>query len=61
MKTVGLPISHKEDEKRRAFLPSDAASIRNKNYIYVENGYGDILGLTDDDYLNVGINVCTRE
>lgn len=61
MKTVGLPISHKENEKRRAFLPSDAVSIRNKNYIYVENGYGDILGLTDDDYLNVGINVCTRE
>ena len=43
MKTVGLPISHKENENRRALLPSDAESIRNINHIYVEKGYGDIL------------------
>lgn len=61
MKTVGLPISHKENENRRALLPSDAESIRNINHIYVEKGYGDILGLTDEDFLNAGINVCTRE
>ena len=61
MKTVGLPISHKENENRRALIPSDAESIRNINHIYVEKGYGDILGLTDEDFLNAGINVCTRE
>ena len=61
MKTVGLPISHKENENRRALLPLDAESIRNINHIYVEKGYGDILGLTDEDYIKAGINVCTRE
>lgn len=61
MKTVGLPISHKENENRRALLPSDAESIRNINHIYVEKGYGDILGLTDEDYIKAGINVCSRE
>ena len=61
MKTVGLPISHKENENRRALLPSDAESIRNIKHIYVEKGYGDILGLTDEDYIKAGINVCSRE
>ena len=61
MKTVGLPISHKENEKRRALIPQDILKIRNKEYIYVETGYGNVLGYTDQDYLKLGVNIASRE
>jgi N5-(carboxyethyl)ornithine synthase len=61
MKTVGLPISHKENEKRRALIPQDIIKIRNKEYIYVETGYGNVLGYTDQDYLKLGVNIASRE
>ena len=61
MKTVGLPISHKENEKRRALIPQDILKIRNKEYIYVETGYGNVLGYTDKDYLKLGVNIASRE
>lgn len=61
MNTVGLPISHKENEKRRALTVADVAKIRHANLIFVEKGYGDVLGLSDDDYVNAGVHVATRE
>lgn len=61
MKTVGLPISHKENEKRRTLLPKDIAQIQNRASIYVEEGYGDVLGISDQAYLNEGIQVVSRE
>ncbi len=61
MKTVGLPISHKENEKRRALIPTDICQLKHPEYIYVETGYGDELGFTDEDYLNQGIYVVSRE
>lgn len=60
MKTVGLPISHKENENRRTLLPSDIAKIKNKQMIFIETGYGDVLGYSDDDYVKNGVNVCSR-
>lgn len=60
MKTVGLPISHKENEKRRALILSDIARIQNKEQIFVETGYGDVLGISDEDYLHAGIKVTSR-
>ena len=62
MKTIGLIKSHKENEFRRALIPSDIKYIKNASYIYIEKGYGEALGYTDKQYLDLGIaGVCTRE
>lgn len=61
MKTIGFPISKKENENRRALLPMHIDRIRDKNSVFVENGYGKVLGFSDIDYLKEGINVCSRE
>ena len=61
MKTVGLPISYKENEKRRTLIPEDIKYIQHPHYIYIEEGYGDVLGYSDDDYRKVGVNVVSRQ
>lgn len=61
IKTIGFPISHKEHEHRRALIPIHIQEIRNKSQIYVETGYGDILGYSDQDYLDAGVHVVSRE
>ena len=61
MKTVGLPISHKENERRRALVPEDIRRIKRPGQIFIESGYGDVLGFSDDDYLNKGIQIGSRE
>ncbi len=61
MKTIGLPISRKENEKRRALVPSDIKMIKHPDYIFIEKNYGKVLGYTDDDYLSLGVNVASRE
>ncbi len=55
MKTIGLPISHKENERRRALVPNDIQSIKHPEMIFIETGYGDVLGFTDEDYAEQGI------
>lgn len=60
MKTIGFIISHKENENRRALIPKHIHYIRNKQQIFVETGYGDILGYSDQDYLDAGVHVCSR-
>ena len=61
MKTVGLPISHKENEKRRALVPSDIQRIKHPEQIYIERHYGEVLGYADDDYTLHGVSVVSRE
>lgn len=62
MKTVGFVISHKENENRRALVPDDVSHVKNKQFLFIEKGYGDVLGYTDDDYILQGIGgVCSRE
>lgn len=62
MKEIGLVISHKENEKRRALIPSDIKYITNKQNVFIEHSYGSVLGYSDDAYLNEGIGgVCSRE
>ncbi|RZT96488.1 N5-(carboxyethyl)ornithine synthase [Ancylomarina subtilis] len=61
MKTIGFPISVKENENRRALLPIHLSGVKYKNQIYIESGYGDVMGYTDDDYSSLGINVVSRE
>lgn len=61
MKTIGFPISTKANEKRRALLPSDIKNIQHKNNVYIETGYGEVLGINDKMYLETGVNICNRE
>ena len=61
MKTVGLPISHKENEHRRALVVEEIRSMRFPELVYVETGYGEVLGVSDDEYRAAGANVVSRE
>lgn len=60
MKTIGFPISDKTNENRRALTPNDLNKIINVNYIYIEEGYGEVLGYSDDDYRKAGANIAIR-
>ena len=40
---------------------ADIRTIKHKDHIYVEKGYGEVLGLSDEDYLSAGVNVASRE
>ncbi len=61
MKTVGLPISHKENERRRALTVPDINMLKHPEMITVESGYGTVLGYCDQDYMDAGIQVGSRE
>ncbi len=60
MKTIGFPISRKKNEKRRCLVPTHISNIVNKQCVYLEKGYGDVLGYTDEDYLNAGIQIVDK-
>ena len=60
LKTVGLPISHKENERRRTLVPADIEVIRHPEQIYIEDGYGDVLGYSNDDYSCQGVKIANR-
>lgn len=60
-KTIGFPISHKENENRRALVPEHVQNIQHPEMLYVEQGYGDVLGITDKEYEACGCHVVTRE
>lgn len=61
MKTIGFPISHKENENRRAVVPDDIKKLSRPDQIFIETGFGKVLGLEDDDFRAVGCNVVPHE
>ncbi len=61
MKTVGLVIGKKENEKRRALIPEHIRFIDNPEMICVEKGYGKVCGYNDEEYKKVGCRVVDRE
>lgn len=61
MKTVGFPISHKENENRRAIVPEDISKIVCPENLYIETGFGDVMGISDDEYAAMGCHICTHE
>lgn len=60
-KSIGFPISLKENEKRRALFPTDIKKIKNRNMLFFEKGYGEVLGFDDDFFKNIGCHVVSRE
>ena len=61
MKTIGFPISPKENENRRAIVPEDIAKLDHSELIFIENGFGNVLGISDDEYRAAGANICSHE
>lgn len=61
MKTVGFPISRKENELRRALVPEHLDRIKHPDCLYFECGYGEVLGYSDEDYVRRGAKIATRE
>lgn len=61
MKTIGFPIGHKENEFRRAIVPEYIMSMKHPECLYFEQGYGDVIGVSDAEYRAVGCQICTHE
>lgn len=52
IKTLGLPLIHKEDKEIRAFSPSFLDSLNQYDVdVYLEEGYGKKMGFKEDEYL----------
>ena len=61
MKTVGFPISRKENELRRALIPEHLKNIVHPEQIYLEKGYGEVLGFRDEEYTTLGAHIASYE
>lgn len=62
MKRVGLLISHKSGERRRAILPDDIKkNVKHPEFLFVEQGYGISVGVNDQEYEACGCNIVSRD
>ena len=61
MRTIGFPISHKENECRRAIIPDHIRFIKYPQQLYFEKNYGKVLGISDNEYKKVGCHIVSRE
>ena len=62
MKKVGLLISHKSGERRRAILPNDIKkNVKYPEFLFFEEGYGLSIGVRDDEYSACGCNIVSRD
>ncbi len=60
-KTIGFPISHKENENRRAIIPDHVKKIAHPEQLYFERGYGSVLGISDEEYAQYGCQIVSHE
>lgn len=61
MKTMGLLISHKNGERRRALLPEQVKVLKHPDKLFFEHGYGESVSHSDDEYISAGAHVVPRE
>lgn len=61
MKTMGLLISHKNGERRRALLPDQVKTLAHPQQLFFEKGYGESVGHADNEYIAAGAHVVLRE
>lgn len=61
MKTVGFPISRKENEYRRAIVPVHLKNIEHPELLYFEKGYGEVLGIEDSEYEACGSHIASHD
>ncbi len=60
MKTVGFIKSRKEHEYRIALCLDEIKKIKNKSHLYFEQGYGTLLGFSDEEIESLGCHVVSR-
>lgn len=61
MRTIGFPITDKENECRRALLPKDLVNVKNASNLYIEKNYGQVMGIGDEEYAKYGCNIVSHE
>ena len=61
LKRIGFPISTKENENRRAIIPDEIKLLVYPDNVFVEKGFGEVLGISDADYLRAGCKLCSHE
>lgn len=61
MKKAGFPISHKENEYRRAIVPEHILRMEHPEALYFEKGYGKALGIDDTEYSSLGCHIVSRD
>lgn len=61
MKTMGLLISHKNNEQRRAILPEQVRLLKHPGQLYFEAGYGASVDISDKHYLEAGAHIVSRD
>lgn len=61
MKSIGFPISHKENERRRALVPKHLARLAHPEQLFIQEGYGLVLGYSDEEYASYGVKIASRE
>jgi len=61
MRTIGFPISTKENENRRSIIPQDIAKLSYPDAVWIERGFGEVLGISDKEYQNVGAHIASKE
>jgi N5-(carboxyethyl)ornithine synthase len=59
--TIGFFKSHKENEHRIALLPQELAQVKHPECVYLEQGYGDFLGISDASYEALGAHIVSRQ
>ena len=59
-KTVGFPISPKENENRRAIVPEDISKLIHPELVHIEKGFGKVLGIPDEEYIRAGCTICSH-
>lgn len=60
-RTIGFPVSHKENECRRAIIPLHIKNIEHPENLYFEYGYGEVLGISDEEYIACGCRMTSRD
>ena len=58
MRSIGFPISRKENEHRRAIVPEHIRLMKNPEQLFFEKGYGEALGISDSEYISLGCTMC---
>ncbi len=61
IKTIGFPISHKENENRRAIIPEHIRNMKHPECLYFEKDYCREMGISDEEYKALGCHVCSHE
>lgn len=60
MNKIGFLCADKCGEKRIAILPSQLNEVKHIDKMFFETGYGNALGISDDDFVRAGANINSR-